>query len=178
MVGPAKFVQQHFEDVTDPRVDRGVNHDLLEMIFVALTGCVLSGVRSVAFSPDSTQLVNGGSGGTVRVYDVASGEERLTLRGHSDVVSVAFSPDGTRLVSGGDDVKVWDAENGQETYTFQGRCGPVSSVAFSPDGTPCGNSMYCRNQSSLALPKRSTSAQPFAPQMAAVNATKIISSRS
>lgn len=40
MVGPAKIVQRHFENVTDPRVDRGCNHDLLEMVFVALTAAI------------------------------------------------------------------------------------------------------------------------------------------
>lgn len=40
MSGPAKVVQRHFENVTDPRVDRGFNHDLLEMIFVALTAAI------------------------------------------------------------------------------------------------------------------------------------------
>ena len=40
MVGPAKVVQRHFENVTDPRVDRGGNHDLLEMVFVALTAAI------------------------------------------------------------------------------------------------------------------------------------------
>lgn len=40
MVGPAKIVQRHFENVTDPRIDRGGNHDLLEMVFVALTAAI------------------------------------------------------------------------------------------------------------------------------------------
>jgi len=40
MGGPAKVVQRHFENVTDPRVNRGLNHDLLEMIFVALTAAI------------------------------------------------------------------------------------------------------------------------------------------
>lgn len=40
MQGPAKIVQRHFENVTDPRVDRGANHDLLEMVFIALTAAV------------------------------------------------------------------------------------------------------------------------------------------
>lgn len=30
-------IDKHFENVTDPRVDRGTNHDLIEMIFIALT---------------------------------------------------------------------------------------------------------------------------------------------
>ena len=40
MVGPARFVQRHFANVTDPRVDRGHNHDLLEMVFMALTATI------------------------------------------------------------------------------------------------------------------------------------------
>lgn len=35
--GPAAVVETHFENLTDPRVNRGKNHDLVEMIFLALT---------------------------------------------------------------------------------------------------------------------------------------------
>jgi len=37
MTGPAGVIYKHFEKVTDPRVNRGGNHSLLEMIFVSLT---------------------------------------------------------------------------------------------------------------------------------------------
>ena len=40
MRGPAKIVQRHFENVTDPRVDRGANHNLLEKVFIALTAAL------------------------------------------------------------------------------------------------------------------------------------------
>lgn len=40
MEGPATLVYNSFEKITDPRVDRGNNHDLLEMIFVALTAAI------------------------------------------------------------------------------------------------------------------------------------------
>lgn len=39
-LGPAAVVHRHFENVTDPRVDRGHNHDLMEMIFLALTATI------------------------------------------------------------------------------------------------------------------------------------------
>lgn len=35
--GPAAIIRKHFEKVTDPRVNRGRNHPLVEMVFVALT---------------------------------------------------------------------------------------------------------------------------------------------
>ena len=43
--------------------------------------------------------------------DAQTGQETLTLKGHSDIVwSVSFSPDGKQIVSGSPDktVKVWD----------------------------------------------------------------------
>lgn len=40
MNGPATLVSKTFANVTDPRVDRGQNHDLLEMIFLTLTATI------------------------------------------------------------------------------------------------------------------------------------------
>jgi predicted transposase YbfD/YdcC len=45
--GPASAVYKHFENLTDPRVDRGNNHNLLEMVFLALTA-VLCGAQGWA----------------------------------------------------------------------------------------------------------------------------------
>lgn len=40
MTGPATHVFKSFVNVSDPRVDRGHNHDLLEMIFITLTASI------------------------------------------------------------------------------------------------------------------------------------------
>jgi WD40 repeat protein len=78
---------------------------------------------------------------TLKVWDAQTGQETLTLKGHSgEVTSVSFSPDGKRIVSGGGEypkpaeIKVWDAQTGQETLTLKGHSDVVTSVSFSPDG--------------------------------------------
>lgn len=52
-------------------------------------------VLSVSFSSDGKTLASGSSDKTIKFWDVRSGKELRTLRGHSDFVrSVAFSADG------------------------------------------------------------------------------------
>jgi WD40 repeat protein len=95
-------------------------------------------VRSVVFSPDGTKLASGSADGTVRVWDMATGQVEHTLEGHSDWVwSVAFAPDGSKLASGSDDrtVRVWDMTTGQVERTLEGHSDWVRGVAFSPDGS-------------------------------------------
>ncbi|HTU17808.1 MAG TPA: protein kinase, partial [Gemmataceae bacterium] len=90
-------------------------------------------VWGVSFSPDGRRLALSGGDGRVRVWDAATGQELLTLKGHTDAVfGVSFSPDGRRLASAGEDrtVRVWDAATGEELLTLKGHY-PVS---FSPDG--------------------------------------------
>jgi WD40 repeat protein len=74
---------------------------------------------------------------TVRVWDVATGEEKAKLEGHGDqVTSVSFSPDGVSIVSGSTDktVRVWGVSTGQEKAKREGHSGWVLSGSFSPDG--------------------------------------------
>jgi WD40 repeat protein/tetratricopeptide (TPR) repeat protein len=71
----------------------------------------------------------------VKVWDARTGQEALTLKGHTDgITSVCFSPDGRLASAAGDGVKVWDAHTGQDPLTLKGHGWGVTSVCFSTDG--------------------------------------------
>ena len=89
-------------------------------------------VNPVGFSPDGQTLASGEING-VRLWDVQTGQPKMTLWGHTETVrSVAFSPDGTVLASGAKTVRLWDAKTGTHRATFvEGEY--ADSLAFSPD---------------------------------------------
>jgi WD40 repeat protein len=67
-------------------------------------------IRSIAFSPDGSQLVSGSDNYTAQLWSVASGKRFKTLTGHSNVVdSVAFHPNGKQVASCSQDkiVCIW-----------------------------------------------------------------------
>ena len=92
----------------------------------------------MAFSPDGKRIVSGSDDNTVKVWDARTGQEVLTLKGHTDgVISVAFSPDGKRIAQRQlrqDGEGVGRRTRARRLLTLKGHTDYVTSVAFSPDG--------------------------------------------
>jgi len=73
--------------------------------------------------------------GQVKIWDVASAAEVMTLQSDSGVSATAFSADGKRVVTGNLDgtLTIWDATNETRLMTLAGHGRPVFSASFSPD---------------------------------------------
>jgi WD40 repeat protein len=94
----------------------------------------------MAFSQVGKLLASAVKDGTVRLWDLESGEEQTQLTGRETnrLNMVAFSRDGKLLATVARDyagvVRLWDLESGKEQARLFGHNGAVTAVAFSADG--------------------------------------------
>jgi WD40 repeat protein len=99
-------------------------------------------IGSLALSRDGRVLAAGSTEGAIRLWEVASGKERLRLSGNIGAVrgALVFSADGRALASANDAfgrdpaIRLWDLETGTETAALTGHVGSIGSLALSPDG--------------------------------------------
>ncbi|WP_414753823.1 protein kinase domain-containing protein [Anabaena sp. CCY 9910] len=92
---------------------------------------------SLAVSPNGQIIASCGSDRTIKIWQLATGEDISTLNGHSRKVNaVVFSPDGKTLVSGSDDntIKIWNLKTGKVIRTITGHNDAVHTLAISPNG--------------------------------------------
>ena len=110
-----------------------VAQPVLRSVLTGHTGLV----KAIAVAPDGRWLATGGSDKTVRIWDVATGEERAVLARRAErVEAVAVAPDGRWLAVGGwgRTVRIWDVATGQQRRALATRTKWVGALAVSPDG--------------------------------------------
>lgn len=95
----------------------------------------LTGVASLAWSPDNRTLALGSTDDVARLLDTETGVVSMLKAHTKDVYLVAWSPDGTRLATGGFDnrVRVWTAE-GQLVSTHGDHSGIIAGLTWLQDG--------------------------------------------
>jgi serine/threonine protein kinase len=103
----------------------------------------ITGVSSVAFSPNGQMLAAGDIDDSIYIWNVATGQLAFTLtdpgNSSSSVYAVAFSPNGQMLAAGdGTDITyVWNLTTRRVVATLNDNGGSdavVQAVAFSPNG--------------------------------------------
>jgi geranylgeranyl transferase type-2 subunit beta len=93
-------------------------------------------VAGVAYSPTGDRIATASADKLARIFDAKTGRERVSFKGHDDIVSaVAFHPGGERLATGSYDesAAIWEVGTGKRLHHLVGHKGAVLSVAFSPD---------------------------------------------
>ena len=95
----------------------------------------LGWVRSIAFDPSNDWFVTGSADRTIKVWDTASGQLKLTLTGHIEqVTGLAVSHRHPYMFSCGLDkqVKCWDLEQNKVIRNYHGHLSGVYSIALHP----------------------------------------------
>ena len=94
-------------------------------------------ISSLAFSPDSAQLVSACElEDQAVVWTVATRQAALRLEHTGGVRVAAFSPDGSRVLTGSEDrtAAVWNAGTGKRLHLLSGHQGGVWQAVWSQDG--------------------------------------------
>jgi WD40 repeat protein len=101
------------------------------------TECALKVWDVTAFRADSAAVATGDIDRSVRLWDMATGEERRRGPRHESAIgSIAFNPAGD-LVASGDEkglIKLWEVQTGQERPPLEGHKAKIKVLVFDPSG--------------------------------------------
>ncbi|KAN0095085.1 WD40 repeat-like protein [Hyaloscypha variabilis] len=122
-----------------------------------INGRLSTSFQAEVFSPSGSHLIympsqrprsNHVDRWDVKIYSMATHEDLLTLRGHTDALMwTGYSPDGTMIstVAWDQSMRIWDAASGEQKFVFE-TTGQNWTGGFSPDskrfaGT-CGDGTF------------------------------------
>lgn len=94
-------------------------------------------LHAVALSPDGKTLATGGYDQKIRLWDIVTGKEAVTIAGHNGSINgLAFRPDGKVLASASADrtIKLWHAVTGARLDTLSQPLKEQFCVVFTADG--------------------------------------------
>src|SRR5205085_8147003 len=101
---------------------------------------VLNTPFSLSFSPDGRLLASGSNARSIIIWDVATGEPKISISSPVSVWFVAFSRDGSKLLSRSefkdekDSYRFWDVASGNELKADAIDLGSFHLRWQSPDG--------------------------------------------
>ncbi len=116
------------------------NSGQVAQVWDAATGRLIyntadQGIISVAWSPDSRQIVVADQQMNILVLDAATGQTRITYQGADNLRLVTWSPDGQYLASvDSSGTTIWDASADQRIAFIAGRHQTERAITWSPDG--------------------------------------------
>lgn len=99
-------------------------------------------LKTSTFSPDGKVLAGGCYRGTIRLWDIETGNEICKIKGSTAkgvkarISSLIFSKNGNHLISAdcNGKIRVWDLQTRQCICVLEGHSREICSIALSPDG--------------------------------------------
>ena len=94
-------------------------------------------VLSLTFSPDQQLLASAFLGGTVRVWDLKTGKQKVEVLSQLEQPAIAFSEDGKQLAvaRSGNVVDILDPQTGKSLRSLLTPADSLTLLFFSPDGS-------------------------------------------
>ena len=93
-------------------------------------------INRLVFSHDDGTLASADEGGTIKLWDLTSGQNKNTINAGGKVTALRFAPGGQVLASAGEDkaISLWDVRTGGLQGKLKKHDAAVNAIAFSPDG--------------------------------------------
>lgn len=93
-------------------------------------------VYGVAWSPDNQVVASGSWDGTIRIWDLSTGRNRVLAKKQADVNALSWKPNSSLLAAGAEygPIKLFDVETGEHIAEYEGHSGNINNLAWSPDG--------------------------------------------